>query len=128
MIELAKHQPHPKPVQLRRVAEAHGISPQFLVQIASQLKAAQLVSSTRGACGGYRLSRAANEISIGDVVRAIEGPDDGQEIEPRCNPTSMTLQQMFHSVRADLWRRFDAKSLQDLVDEVPALNEPMYYI
>ena len=128
MLELAKHHIQPKPVRMRKLADAHGISSQFLVQILLQLKTAALVESTRGASGGYRLSRLPSEISIGDIVRAVEGPSDVREHDLSSNPTSNTLSDMFQDLNEHVWEQLDAKSLQDLVNDVPANSEPMYYI
>ena len=57
VLELALNYGSGQPLQVRRIAEAHGIPSRFLVQILLQLKAAGLVSSTRGASGGYQLLR-----------------------------------------------------------------------
>lgn len=128
MLELAKHHTQPKPVRLRKLADAHGISSQFLVQILLQLKSAGLVNSTRGASGGYRLSRTPAEISIGDVIRALEGQAEESDFDSSRNPTAVALRRMFQGLHSDMWDQFDGKSLQELVDEIPASHEPMYYI
>ena len=60
-------------VCLRSIAERQGISESYLEQLLSQLKRAALVRSLRGAQGGYLLSRAASEISVGDILRVLEG-------------------------------------------------------
>jgi Rrf2 family protein len=54
------------------IAEGHGISPRFLVQILLQLKVNGLVRSLRGAAGGYQLARSPEEISLADVINAID--------------------------------------------------------
>jgi Rrf2 family protein len=64
-----------QPLPVRGIAEAFGISERFLVQIMLQLKAAGIVYSTRGPTGGYRLARPADQISLGEVLKAMEGPD-----------------------------------------------------
>lgn len=128
MLELAKHHTQPKPVQMRKLADAHQISSQFLVQILLQLKTARLVESTRGASGGYRLARLPTEISIGDIVRAVEGPSEVREHDASLNPTAITLTKMFQALNEHVWEQLDSKSLQDLVNEVPVSGEPMYYI
>lgn len=63
-----------KPLPLREIAEHEKISLNFLEQIFPDLKRASLVTSLRGSRGGYRLSRPPEEIKIGDIVRAVEGP------------------------------------------------------
>ena len=56
------------------IAQAQGIPLKFLENILSDLRHAGLVGSQRGAEGGYWLARPAEEISIADVIRAVEGP------------------------------------------------------
>ncbi len=62
------------PVQLGRIAETQRIPPKYLELIMLDLKKAGLVKSIRGPKGGYRLSRTPDEISFGEIVRAMEGP------------------------------------------------------
>jgi len=57
-----------------QLASAQHIPPKFLESILSQLRSAGLVASQRGAMGGYQLARPAEEISIADVIRELEGP------------------------------------------------------
>ena len=62
------------PLPLREIAEQEKISLKFLEQIFPDLKKANLVESARGSRGGYMLSRPPDEIKVGDIVRAVEGP------------------------------------------------------
>jgi Rrf2 family protein len=62
------------PVKGEALAQAQGIPLKFLENILGELKHAGLVRSQRGAEGGYWLARPANEITIADVIRAVEGP------------------------------------------------------
>src|SRR5262249_27419879 len=64
----------PGPVKGERLATAQAIPPKFLENILIELRHAGLVASQRGAEGGYRLARAATEITVADVIRAVEGP------------------------------------------------------
>jgi Rrf2 family protein len=57
-----------------QLAAAQRIPPKFLESILSQLRSAGLVSSQRGAVGGYRLAKPAAEISVADDIRELEGP------------------------------------------------------
>ena len=72
MLELAARHSDPRPVRLADVADKHGISDRFLVQILLDLKRAGLVDSTRGASGGYALARKPEEISLHDILRVID--------------------------------------------------------
>lgn len=62
-----------EPVSLTSIAARQEISPNYLEQLMAKLKKAGLVESIRGVNGGYRLARPAEEISVGDVLRALEG-------------------------------------------------------
>jgi Rrf2 family protein len=61
-------------VKGERVASAQSIPQKFLESILLDLRRAELVASQRGADGGYALARPAAEISVADVIRAVEGP------------------------------------------------------
>src|SRR6516165_7534241 len=74
MLDLAISHGNPNPVHLKDIADKHGISQRFLVQILLHLKGAGLVESTRGATGGYLLAKAPNQISLADIVHAIDQP------------------------------------------------------
>lgn len=62
------------PVQLSRIAETQRVPPGYLELIMLELKKAGLVRSARGRKGGYLLTRSPEEVSFGEVVRALEGP------------------------------------------------------
>lgn len=61
-------------VKSERLATAQTIPPKFLESILLELRHAGLVASQRGTDGGYRLGRPADEITVADVIRAVEGP------------------------------------------------------
>ncbi len=79
ILELAA-QPGREPIQVRNIAKNQGLPVRFLEQVMNALKKAGLVASVRGAQGGYLLNRSPKEISLGDVLKAI----DGQMTEMRC--------------------------------------------
>jgi Rrf2 family protein len=62
------------PVQIRVISERQGIPPRYLEQIFHRLRRAGLVRSKRGPGGGYTLARQPAEITLHDVVVAVEGP------------------------------------------------------
>jgi Rrf2 family protein len=62
-----------RPVSVRRIADAMAIPPQILPSVMRELVRAGLVEAATGRTGGYRLARAAGEISLLDVVEAVEG-------------------------------------------------------
>ena len=71
MLDLALHQ-HAGPVSLAEIAERQGISLSYLEQIFARLRRRDLVSSTRGPGGGYRLGRDPRAISVADVIGAVD--------------------------------------------------------
>lgn len=83
VLALAGHRPSDPPLRIREIAKSHRIPERYLVQILLQLKGTGLVQSTRGASGGYRLARPADQISIAEVLDAIDGPE---EPGPRDSP------------------------------------------
>jgi Rrf2 family protein len=62
------------PIKGERIAQAQEIPPHFLENILADLRNAGLVATRRGVEGGYWLARPAEEISLADVIRAVEGP------------------------------------------------------
>src|SRR5881392_4141124 len=64
----------PSLVTAEQLASRQQIPPKFLESILAQLRNGELVASQRGAEGGYRLARPAEEISIAEVIRELEGP------------------------------------------------------
>ncbi len=79
IIELARHWGGP-PVSIHKVAETTGIPYQYLEQLVQKLRRSGIVQATRGVQGGYTLKRDPHEISVGDILRSVEG-----KIEPyRC--------------------------------------------
>lgn len=72
MIDLARYS-EKEPVSIGSVAARQGISERYLEQLVALLKKAGLVKSIRGASGGYVLEKKPSEISVGDILRALEG-------------------------------------------------------
>ncbi|MGF0033755.1 RrF2 family transcriptional regulator [Bariatricus sp. SGI.154] len=72
MIDLARYSEE-EPVSINSIAARQDISERYLEQLVALLRKAGLVNSIRGATGGYILAKKANEISVGDVLRALEG-------------------------------------------------------
>ncbi len=73
MVELAFHYGQ-GPISIRQIAEKQSFSDSYMEQLFSALKRAGLVKSIRGAKGGYVLSRPPEDIVVGEIIRALEGP------------------------------------------------------
>jgi Rrf2 family protein len=127
MLQLAEDYVDGEPVQIRRIADAHGIPSRFLVQILLQLKGARLVVSTRGAAGGYRLARPPHEISLADVVDVMEGEDRPGSSAGKATPLVRALLEFCRELHEIQRERLQSATLADLV-ELAAGREPMWYI
>jgi len=103
------------------IAVAQKIPSKFLETILLDLKHTGIVKSTRGADGGYSLARPAADISIADVIRAVDGPMAtvrGERVESvEYEGSARALRDVWVAVRASLRRVLETTSLQDLVDE-----------
>ena len=73
MIQLGRHAQDGQVSRVEDLANKESVSSNFLVQILNELRRAGLVSSRRGKMGGYALAKAPNEITLADMVKAIEG-------------------------------------------------------
>ena len=63
-----------EPISLNNIAKRQDISEHYLEQLMAILRKSGLVQSVRGAYGGYILARKPSEITVGDILRALEGP------------------------------------------------------
>lgn len=98
VISLACREAEQAPIRVREIAEAHEIPERYLVHVLIQLKAAGLVHSARGAAGGYRLARPADGITLGEVLRAIDGP--GEPPRETGEPLARALASALEDARA----------------------------
>jgi Rrf2 family protein len=73
VFEIARHYGN-GPISIKAIAERQGISFSYLEQILHKLGKAGLIESVRGPAGGYLLARKPSELTIGDIVRVLEGP------------------------------------------------------
>ena len=105
MVELAASAGE-KPVKAERLATAQDIPLNFLENILGELRHAGLVRSHRGAEGGFRLAKDAADISVADVIRAVEGPlasvRGAPPEESHYNGASEALLRVWIAVRANL--------------------------
>src|SRR5262245_57278409 len=82
MLDLAIHDKEGlQPIQ--EIAARQGIPQRYLEQVLLQLKRAGLLESRRGSAGGYRLGRSADQVTVGTVLRAVEGPVGSDRVARR---------------------------------------------
>jgi len=121
VLALAQQGPDAPPLRIREIAEAYGIPDRYLVQILLQLKGAGLVTSTRGASGGYRLARAASRISLSEILSAIEGPDTThRDASGSKRSTAAVLNPVWERVRAAERAVLDRTTIAQLAEQCSA--------
>jgi Rrf2 family protein len=128
MLQLAQDYPAGEPVQVRRIAERHGIPPTFLVQILHELKRAGLAVSTRGAAGGYRLSRPPGEITLAEIVAVVEPAADPTNCAAADSPLAPAVHELCCDLARDRRERLESLTLADLAERATAATGPMWYI
>jgi Rrf2 family protein len=108
-----------KPVKGEFLATSQDIPVKFLENILVDLRRAGLVMSQRGAEGGYRLARSAGQITIADVIRALDGPlAEVRGYRPELtnyDGAAENLQQVWVAVRASLRSVLEKVSLEDVI-------------
>lgn len=121
MVQLGRHAGN-GPASLTEIAAEEDLPRPYLEQLAIVLRDAGLVASTRGARGGYELTRPASEISMAEILRALEGPiapmicvtDDPAHVG--CDRTARcTVNVLWLRIRDAISGTLDSMTLADLV-------------
>ena len=109
------------PVPIKTIAERQDVPEAYLEQLMAVLKRAGLVTSTRGAQGGYALARPAEAITVGQVLRALEGGLDlvdclaeADACGKSCDCPSRIV---YGKLRDGLNRLADSITIQDMIDD-----------
>jgi Rrf2 family transcriptional regulator, cysteine metabolism repressor len=137
MVDLARHYGE-RPRSLTDIAQAELLPLAYLEQLAKLLREANppLLTSTRGAHGGYRLSRPPEEITMGEILRVLEGPiapmicaTEGEMTEICGFLNSCKIQTLWAKVRDAVARTIDTMTLAELVDTPdPVRDTPSAFI
>lgn len=129
MFDLAQHY-GTEPIPLKTVAERQGISENYLEQLIAILRKTGLVKSVRGAQGGYILAREPGRITVGDIIRAMEGPIAPVECVSEVEPTecvqadSCITRAVWARVRDTLAEVMDSISLADMLRDAENMDKP----
>lgn len=128
MVALAKHYGD-GPVSLVAIAQDSSVPSTYLEQLIAPLRRADLVHSTRGAQGGYELSRPPASIRVGDVYRVMEGPVapmdcvSEDETEQTCPLIiGCETRPVWLKVRDSIIEALDSTTLEDLVRVAPVVR------
>jgi Rrf2 family protein len=106
-------------VKGERLADAQQIPLHFLENILGDLRQAGIITTRRGPEGGYKLARPASDVTVADVIRAVEGPlasvrgDSPESL--RSDGSAEPLQQVWIALRGNIRAVLETVSLEDLV-------------
>jgi Rrf2 family transcriptional regulator, iron-sulfur cluster assembly transcription factor len=126
MLDLAIHD-RAGPVTLADISQCQGISLSYLEQLFARLRKGGLVKGVRGPGGGYRLSRPATQISIGDIIRAVDESVDVTRCEGRgdcLNGEACLTHELWTELSHRLYHFLDGITLSQFVDRpgIPELS------
>lgn len=116
-------------VSIASIAGRQNISESYLEQLIAKLRKAGLVISVRGAGGGYKLAKPAQEISVGDILRALEGSLDpvecpGLKEESTCDGSEFCVTKyVWQRINDSINQTVDEISLSQLVEESRNVGE-----
>lgn len=130
MINLAKNG-NQKAIQLSEIAKQENISEKYLSQIAIPLKSAGLITSIRGAGGGYKLDRATSQITVKEIVEALEG-----NLYPvECSTSPENCEKSTACITRKVWKKMgdgisdtlEKLTLENLLEDTFDNTEPFIY-
>jgi len=107
----------PGPVKSEAIAAAEGIPLRFLHNILAALTRARILTSLRGADGGYELTQAPEAVTVADIIRAVEGPfaaGGGAEVVSPHGGGSETIRALWAALRANEKSILEGVTLADL--------------
>jgi Rrf2 family protein len=133
ILDLAVHSSDGQ-VALKSIAERQGLSENYLEQLFASLKKAKLIQSVRGSQGGYLLGRSPEKISVGDILRALEGSMAPTEcVEENCTSTGCcntdgcVTRSVWEKIRDGINNVIDNITLKELVDDyIKSNNERIF--
>jgi Rrf2 family protein len=130
VLELARRRASPRPTRIDEIASEQGIPKQFLVHILLQLKREGILASTRGVGGGYTLAKHPSEVTVGDVVRAVEptltSPETRSNSRAGGNPSDAALFSLWRDVEREAVQVIDGVTFADLLERTS--RSPEYVI
>ena len=128
LIDLGIHS-ETEAVSLQSIADRENISMSYLEQLMAMLKKSGMVTSSRGAFGGYRLAKAAEEISVGDILRVLEGSLDaaacpGTENDGTCQGADVCVAKIvWKRINDSITNAVDTLMLSELIQESRRVRE-----
>ena len=114
--------PRAEPVQAKEITARQGVPQRYLEQVMQQLVRVGILKGVRGPHGGYRLARERRRISVGDIVRAAESPDETAEDETALQSEigRVVVLPFVETLHKDMMTKLDAVSIDDFCTKARA--------
>jgi len=135
LAELALHYDQKRPIQISVIARNQAIPEKYLVHILNQLRRHGLVASRRGKRGGYSFARDPADVTLGQVIRRIDGPLIStpcidETTQEKCDQAERCpFRVIWKDVDESVARVLDAATFKDIAARLRSLKkETMYYI
>lgn len=128
MLAMASRYHASEPLQARVIAQQHNIPSQFLGQILQQLRTAGLINSTRGANGGFRLSKPPHEISVAWIVESVCSSGSSELTESLEDPLSCVVSNVWQELNQLQLQFLEQLTLADLAQRVMPDPAGMFFI
>jgi Rrf2 family transcriptional regulator, cysteine metabolism repressor len=133
LFELALRYPTENVTTVAEIAETQQIPPRFLEQILSKLRAGGYIESRRGNQGGYVMNMLPSKITVGEIIRFIEGSDESIDClrgagKSHCPFTGgCAFKELWERAQSSITEIFDETTFQDLIDKQKKANRQIDY-
>ena len=128
LVDLSEHETSEGAIPLREISERQEISERYLEQLFAKLRKAGIVRSVRGAHGGYKLNHPPEEITVGDIIRTLEGTlapvECTDETAEKCDRIeSCVANEVWQKIKVEVNSVIESITLADLKERAKELKE-----
>lgn len=127
LLELSLHWPKSKPLSINAIARKQKIPMRYLVQILIQLKRVKLVESIRGKEGGYLLCLPPEKISLGYVIREIQGPFIQLSNKKSDSDNNTPFSSIWNEVGGAIGKILNKITFQDICNKITDIKKVIIY-
>ena len=125
MVDLARHYAQ-GPVPLGEIAKRQDLSVKYLEQLIIPLKKADLIKSVRGPKGGHKLAKPPGEVTVGEIVRILEGGIDLSDCisDPKIcqNTESCVTRSLWQEATDAMYDKLDSTTFADMIEKVRVVS------
>lgn len=125
LLELTRHWPNKRPLQIKEIAEKQNIPRKYLVQILFHLKRIGLVKSIRGRQGGYILTSAPSKVKLGDVIRMLSGPL--LPLTVSASDVNSVFRGIWQDIEAQIGELLDRITFEEISQRAKNVEQAIFY-